>query len=199
MKDIVTSLHMSMSDREIAEYMEVMEGDVPGLRPAAAAAGQSAAGALSAHAGLSPRRRRESAQRVGGEIRSARRRLRSAGGQARRAQGQCVPRRRADDERRLDARRLRARMSTRRSSRAFSMPAARSSARRTASTSACPAAAIPPRSGPVHNPYKHGYSAGGSSSGSRRAGRRRRSRDGASAATRADRSACPPAGAAATA
>ena len=106
MKDIVTSLHMSMSDREIGEYLEVMEGTfqaydrlqqlpdnlppvryprTPGYRPGAAE------NPLNAWAVKS---------------RSAWRTLWSAGGQARRAQGQCVSGRRADDERCLDAGRL---------------------------------------------------------------------------------------------
>ena len=67
MNDIVASLHMSMSEREIARVHGGHGGDVPGLRPPEAAAGQSAAGALPAHAGLSSGRRRESAQCLGGE------------------------------------------------------------------------------------------------------------------------------------
>ena len=31
MSEIVASLHMSMSEQEIAEYLDVLEGDIPGL------------------------------------------------------------------------------------------------------------------------------------------------------------------------
>ena len=108
MSKIVASLHMSMSEQEIAEYLDVLEGTfqaydrvnqlpdylppvryprTPGYRPGAAE------NPLNAWA-----------VKCGG----ARRRAWPAFRQARRAQGQHLPRRRADDERRLDARRLRA-------------------------------------------------------------------------------------------
>ena len=82
---------------------------LPGLRSGQRAARLSAAGALPTHTRLPARRQRKPAQCLGGEDRSARRRARTAVGQARRPQGQYLPRRRADDERRLDTRRLRAR------------------------------------------------------------------------------------------
>ena len=103
MHDIVSSLHMSMSEGEVAEYLEVLEGTFQSYDRGQSAAGLSAAGALSAHARLPAGRQREPAQRLGGEGRSARRRPRTAVRQARRAQGQHLPRGRADDERRLDA------------------------------------------------------------------------------------------------
>jgi ABC-type branched-subunit amino acid transport system ATPase component len=75
----------------------------PILRPGQSTAGLSPAGSLSAHAGLPAGRQREPAQRLGGEDGSTWRRPWTAVRQARRPQGQHLPRGRADDERRLDA------------------------------------------------------------------------------------------------
>ena len=56
MRAIVASLHMSMSDAEIAEYLDVMEGTLQAYDRVDAAARPPAAGALSAHAGPSAER-----------------------------------------------------------------------------------------------------------------------------------------------
>ena len=69
MKEIVTSLHMSMSDREIGEYLEVLEGTMQAYDRVDAAARLSARGALSAHAGLSADGGGEPARRLGREVR----------------------------------------------------------------------------------------------------------------------------------
>ena len=109
LQKIVSSLHMSMSEREIGEYLDVLEGTMqaydrveqlpdylpevryprtPGTRPSAS-------------------ENPLNAWYVKSEVQG--RALRPAGRQARRAQGQRLPGRRADDERRVHARRLRAR------------------------------------------------------------------------------------------
>ena len=64
MHDIVDSLHMSMSRPRGRRVHGGAGRHVPGLRPRRSAARLPAAGALSAHARLSPGRRREPAQRL---------------------------------------------------------------------------------------------------------------------------------------
>ena len=97
---------------------------------------------------------------------------------ARRAQGQCLPRRRADDDRRARFWKAMCRTSTPPSSSASSMPAARSPARRCASITACPAAATPARPARCTIRTSRGYTDRRIVVGQRRAGRRRRRRHG---------------------
>ena len=198
MKEIVTSLHMSMSDREIAEYMEVMEGTMQAYDRLQQLPGQPAAGPLSAHAGLIVRAPRENplnAWAVKSEVRGA-------------AYGPLAGKRVVLKDNICLAGvpmmngastlgRLCARTSMQPSSPASLMPAARSSARRTASTSAFPAAAIPPH--PVRYTIPTSMA---TRPVDRRPDRRHWSAQAKSkwrwAGTRAARSACQRAGAAAT-
>ena len=87
MHDVVNSLHLSMSQGEVAEYLDVLEGTFAAYDRVNQLPDYSAAGSLSADAGLSAGRQRESAQRLGGEDGSPRRRARTVVRQARRAQG----------------------------------------------------------------------------------------------------------------
>ena len=57
MKGIVSSLHMSMSEREIAEYLDVMEGTFQAYDRVEQLPDNLPHGALSAHAGLLGRAR----------------------------------------------------------------------------------------------------------------------------------------------
>ena len=57
MSKIVASLHMSMSDHEVGDYLEVLEGTMQAYDRVDAAARLPARGALSAHAGHAARRR----------------------------------------------------------------------------------------------------------------------------------------------
>ncbi len=109
LQEIVASLHMSMSEREVGEYLDVLEGTMQAYDRVDAAARLPARGALPAHARHTPIAGREPARRLVRQVRGEGRAVRAAGRQARRAEGQHLPGRRADDERRLDARRLRAR------------------------------------------------------------------------------------------
>ena len=103
--DIVESLRLSMSQGEVAEYMEALEGRTS-LRPRQSAARLSAAGKYPRTPGYSPGANENPLNAWAVKMRGARRRVAVRSRQARRAEGQYLPRRRADDERRLDARRL---------------------------------------------------------------------------------------------
>ena len=123
--------------------------------------------------------------------------LGQAQGQEGRPEGQHLPGRRADDERRLDARRLRAGC---RRDRGDAHSRRRRHDRRQDGVRIFLLFRRQPhqRTGPVHNPHPHGYSAGGSSSGSAALVALGEVRW-RSAATRAARSACRPRSAASTA
>ena len=157
---------MSMSEREVGEYLDVLEGTMQAYDRVDAAARLPARGALSAHAGHAAVGAAENplgAWYVKSEVKGAPYGP-LAGKRVVLKDNIClagVPMMNGASTLEgyvpdVDATRRR---------RASSTPAARSSARRTASTSASPAAATRRRAGPVHNPYKIGYSAGGSSSG----------------------------------
>ena len=172
------SRHAPWATRNSKSYDALMQANYAAYDVGRRHAGLRSGGEISAHAGLSPGGRGEQVQRLVRQDRDQGRAERQARRQEDRAEGQCLPRRRADDERRLDARRLYRPIPTPPSSRASSMPAAPSSARRIANISASPGGSHTCAAGPVHNPHKMGYSAGGSSSGSARRGRDRRGRHG---------------------
>ena len=65
---------MSMSEREVAEYLEVLEGTLQAYDRVEQLPDYLPPGALSAHARLPARRQREPAQRLVREIGGARRR-----------------------------------------------------------------------------------------------------------------------------
>ena len=87
MHDIVNSLHLSMSQGEVAEYLEVLEGTFQAYDRVNQLPDYLPPVRYPRTPGYRPGRQRESAQRLGGEDGSARRRARTAVRQARRAQG----------------------------------------------------------------------------------------------------------------
>ena len=146
LEEVAEDLGFTMSEEDLETHLEAMVPRHRRLQPGRPAARRAAAGEVSAHARLPPGGRGEPVRRLvrtRAAIEGAA--ARQAQGQAGRAQGQRLPRRRADDERRLDARGLRARRRRHHRRRASSTPAAPSSARRSASTSASRAAATPAR------------------------------------------------------
>ena len=198
LRSVAEDLGMHMGDEELKSYDALMQGNYAAYDAGRCHAGLRPGRELSANARLPSRGRGEQVQRLVRQDHDQGRVERQARRQDDRAEGQCQPGRRADDERRLDARRLRARSPTPPSSRASSTPAAPSSARRIASISASPAAATPAR--PVPSTIRTRWAI-------RPAARHRAAASWwrpvkptwRSAATRADRSASPPRFAASTA
>ena len=165
MTDIVESLGMTMSKERVGEFISLMDGSfaaydivdqmpdeipvvkyprTPGYRPSAE---ENPLNAWYVKTDIQGRAERQ-AQRQDG-----------------RRQGQCLRRRRADDERLLDPRRLYAQH--RRHDRHASPRRRRDDQGQGALRMFLPFGRQPHRRAwPVHNPHKRGYSAGGSSSGS---------------------------------
>ena len=143
LRDVAADLGMTLTDDDLATHLAALAAEHRRLQHRRSDAGRAAGGDLSAHAGLSADAARRTNTTPGTSSPRSRARQRQAQGQDRRAEGQHLPRRRADDERRLHAGRLRAGRRRDRRRRACSMPAAPSSARRCASISASPAAATP--------------------------------------------------------
>ena len=100
---------MSMSDHEVGEYLDVLEGTMQAYDRVDALPDYLPEVRYPRTPGYAAVGGREPARRLVREVRGQGRAVRPARRQARRPEGQHLPRRRADDERRVDARRLRPR------------------------------------------------------------------------------------------
>ena len=100
---------MSMSDHEVGEYLDVLEGTMQAYDRVDALPDYLPEVRYPRTPGIAAVGGREPARRLVREVGGQGRAVRSARRQARRPQGQHLPGRRADDERRVDARRLRPR------------------------------------------------------------------------------------------